>query len=69
MKRYNLANLPENCRIVPDCYGDWMRVAEHEVLTVKYRDALEQIVEVGNSDSNFPQDGRMYDIAKAALES
>ena len=43
MKRYNLVNLPEDCKIVPDSYGDWMRVAEYEVLTVKLRDALEQI--------------------------
>lgn len=32
-----------------------------------YRDALERIVQIGESDSNFPQDGRMYDIAKASL--
>lgn len=36
-------------------------------LAQKYKDALEQIVATGDSDSNFPQDGRMYDIAKAAL--
>lgn len=33
-----------------------------------YRRMLQDIVSVGESDSNFPQDGRMYDIAKAALE-
>lgn len=68
MRRYNLVNLPEDCKIVPDCYGDWMTVAEYEVLTVKFRDALEQIVAVGARNSNFPQDDRMYNIAKAALE-
>lgn len=30
--------------------------------------ALKEIVAVGERDSNFLQDGRMYDIAKAALE-
>ena len=33
-----------------------------------YRRMLQDIIAVGESDSNFPQDGRMYDIAKAALE-
>lgn len=34
----------------------------------KFQDGLEEIVAVGERDSNFPQDGRMYDIAKDALE-
>ena len=38
------------------------------VAIIKYRSALQQIVDVGNLDNNLPQDGRMYDIAKAALE-
>lgn len=54
MKRYNLVNLPEDCKIVPDSYGDWMRVAEHKVLTVKYRDALERIVETGELGQQLP---------------
>ena len=62
MKRYNLVNLPENCKIVPDSYGDWMRVAEYEVLTVKLRDALEQI-----ALGQFTAQG-CKDIASAALE-
>jgi hypothetical protein len=33
------------------------------------RKALEEIVACGERDSNFPQDGRMYDIAKEALKS
>jgi hypothetical protein len=34
----------------------------------RYKNALQEIIHAGNSDSNFPQDSRMYDIAKAALE-
>ncbi|HBG06304.1 MAG: hypothetical protein A2075_12100 [Geobacteraceae bacterium GWC2_58_44] len=29
--------------------------------------ALQQIIDAGESGSNFPQDGRMFDIAKSAL--
>lgn len=36
---------------------------------IRYREALKDILIMGELDSNFPQDGRMYDIAKAALES
>lgn len=33
-----------------------------------FKEALQGIVDCGERDSNFPQDGRMYDIAKAALK-
>lgn len=34
----------------------------------RLQEALKEIVAMGERDSNFPQDGRMYDIAKVALE-
>lgn len=41
---------------------------EHERQKIDFiRAALVRIMAVGESDSNFPQDGRMFDIAKDAL--
>ena len=65
MRRYNLVNLPEDCRLVTDAFGDWMTVAEHEVLTAKYRDDLEQLAKLGNGDYYGNSDGNM--IARNAL--
>ena len=46
-------------------YSDVCKAVDREV---RYREALKDILIMGELDSNFPQDGRMYDIAKAALE-
>jgi hypothetical protein len=35
----------------------------------RLREALEEITAAGEYGSNFPQDGRMYDIAHAALKT
>jgi hypothetical protein len=46
-------------------YSDVCKAVDREM---RYREALKDIAVAGESGSNFPQDGRMYDIAKAALE-
>ena len=46
-------------------YSDVCKAVDREI---RYREALKDIAVAGESGSNFPQDGRMYDIAKAALE-
>jgi meiotically up-regulated gene 157 (Mug157) protein len=67
MRRYDLVNLPEDCRLVPDCYGMWMTVAEHEVITVKYRDALERIADIMKLPDRMEQN-KVYLIAIEALK-
>lgn len=58
-------------RVIPGDYGfsasysDVCKAVDREI---RYREALKDILVMGESGSNFPQDGRMYDIAKAALE-
>lgn len=46
-------------------YSDVCKAVDREI---RYREALKDILIMGELDSNFPQDGRMYDIAKVALE-
>lgn len=46
-------------------YSDVCKAVDREI---RYREALKDILVMGELDSNFPQDGRMYDIAKSALE-
>lgn len=68
-----LESLGEHCKALTEINqrlnAEWsLKAVEQFNRADGYRLALQEIINAGDLCSNFPQDGRMYDIAKSALE-